>query len=660
MKQLLLTAIASLGLLLSYGQQTINGTVVDTDNVPLIGANILVKATLTGTTTDLDGKFSLELPPGEQVLEISYTGYNSQEITVSPGQENLNVVMSFGQTLSEVVITGYGAQDRNSITGSVASVNAERIESFPIASIDQVLQGQAPGLIVLGGSGQPGSNNVSIVLRGPSTIQGSNNPIYIMDGIQISSKDFAALNINDIDEISILKDASSTAIYGASGANGVILITTKEGFDGKTKVSYNGQYGITSRARDRFDMMNSAQKLDFEALARRGPGWNLLPENPANAGLDETQLAANADQLEKLRNINTNWRDVVFRTGRTQSHNLGIRGGDNNTKFYFAGNYYQEDGVLRGSDFGRGTLRANFSEQVNDWMKIGIKASTGFSKSHQIQSENSINLNNPAALAYLINPYETVRDDDGNYTFGPTGRNPVEEAEFNYDETDVNKIVGQVYTEIEPLAGLKFTGRWGIDNTNVTSKDFIDPNSRLSTTVQGSQGQLDKNVAKTTWLTFSHVLNYKKIINDKHRFDILVGQETRKRNKDNYGFSVFGLTGGLESPAGATPGSAANPNFIPTTTGAVRKKILESYLARLNYTMDDKYNLTVGFRRDGNSVFGKNNKWGNFWNAGASWIVSRESFLQNNRVLNFLKLGISYGTNGNSEGIAEREQYTLY
>jgi len=659
MKKLIVVLCTILTAITVHAQHTITGTVTDQESTPLIGANVVIKGTSIGEITDLDGNYSLEVPDEYNTLIFTYIGYTNFEIDIN-GQTQLDVTLSEGQLIDEVVITGYGVQDKKSITGSVSTINSAQIESLPIASIDQILQGQAPGLSILSGSGQPGSNSVSVVLRGPSSIQGNNNPIYVMDGVQIRPSDFAALNPNDIDNISILKDASSTAIYGASGANGVILINTKSGFDGETRVSYNVQYGNTSRARDKFDMMNSTEKLDFEELARRGPGWTLSPTNPANSGLSEEELTSNVAELDRLRGINTNWRDIVFRKGRIMSHNLSVMGGDEKTKFYIAGNLYEEEGVLNGSDFSRGTLRANFSEQVSDIIKVGIRTSGGLGKSKLVQSENSINLNNPAALAYLANPYEEIRDEDGNYVFGATGRNPIEEVEFNYEEQNNLKLLGQAFVEISPIKQLTFSGRWGVDYTNISSKEYIDPNSRLSTTVQGNQGQLDKDINNTTWTTFSHLANYTNVFNERHNLNFLVGQETRQRLRDDYSFQAFGLTGGLESPAAATAGSEDNPDFIPLITGLERKKVLNSYFSRINYTLDDKYNLTGGIRRDANSVFGENNRWGTFWNLGASWIASRESLLKNNSVLNYLKIGVSYGTNGNSEGILEQEQYTLY
>jgi len=659
MKKLIVVLCTILTAFTAHAQRTVSGTVTDQESNPLIGANILIKGTGVGEITDLDGKFSIEVPEENNTLVFTYIGYTTLEMDID-GQTQLNVVLSEGQLIDEIVITGYGVQDKKSITGSVSTISSATIEALPIASIDQILQGQAPGLTILSGSGQPGSNSTSVVLRGPSSIQGNNNPIYIMDGVQIRPADFAAISPNDIASISVLKDASSTAIYGASGANGVILINTKSGFNGETKVSYNGQYGSTQRARDQFEMMNSTEKLAFEELARRGPGWNLSANNPDNSGLTEEELAANATELDRLRGINTNWRDVVFRKGRVYSHNLSVMGGDENTKFYIAGNIYGEEGVLNGSDFTRGTIRANFTEQVSDIIKVGIRTSGGLAKSNLVQSENAINLNNPAALAYLANPYEEITDEDGNYVFGATGRNPIEEVEFNYEEQNNLKLIGQAFVEISPIKQLTFTGRWGVDHTNISSKDYIDPNSRLSTTVQGNQGQLGKDVDNTTWTTFSHLANYTEVFNERHSLNVLVGQETRQRLRDDYSFDAFGLTGGLESPAAATAGSVDNPDFIPIIDGLERKKVLNSYFSRVNYTLDDKYNLTGGIRRDGNSVFGENNRWGTFWNVGASWIASRESFLANNSVLNFLKLGVSYGTNGNSEGILEQEQYTLY
>ena len=659
-KQFVLVFCAMLIVVGAYSQLTVEGTLTDQSGTPLIGANVVEKETTNGTITDLDGNYSIQVSSSSSILVFSYTGYETQEIEVGY-TERLDVVLAEGKVLDEIVVVGYSEQERESLTGAVSSINSREFETQPIASIDQLLQGQAPGLIVLGGSGQPGSDAGSVVLRGPSTIQGSNSPIYIMDGIQISASDFAALNPNDIESTTVLRDASSAAIYGASGANGVILITTKSGYDGKTRVDYNFQYGIATRTQERFEMMNSTEKLAFEELAQRGPGWNLSPLNPANAGLSQDALDFNASQLDSLRGINTNWRDLIFQTGKIQQHNLSISGGDNNSKFYLSANYYDEEGQMIDSRFKRGTVRLNIEESVSKKFTIGMRASGGFSDSRFIQTENLINLNNPFALAYLLNPYEQIFNDDGSYQFGFTGRNPFEEAELNEASTTELKGVGILYANLNLNRNLQLRGRWGVDHTSSSNSEYIDPDSRLgSTTVQGNQGQLDKARLSRTWITMSHLADYKKTFNDVHRFNVIVGQEFRKRYIDNFNLSGFGLTGGLTTISGITEGSADSPDFIPTIGGSFLQKALTSYFGRVNYTNNDKYNITLGIRRDGSSIFGDNNRWGNFWNAGVSWVINRERFMSDVSWVNYLKIGASYGTNGNSEGIAEQEKYALY
>ncbi len=643
-----------------HAQITVTGVITDDQGVPLIGANVIEKETTNGTTTDLDGNYTLEVESSSSVLVITYTGFETQEVVVGY-REKVDIILLEGAVLDEIVVVGYSEQDRESLTGAVSSINSLAFETQPIASIDQLLQGQAPGLIVLGGSGQPGSDAGSVILRGPSTIQGSNSPIYILDGIQVSASDFAALNPNDIESTTILRDASSAAIYGASGANGVILITTKSGYDGPTRVTYNFQYGLATRTQDRFEMMNSTEKLAFEELAQRGPGWTLSPNNPANFGLSDEALAFNASQLDSLRSINTNWRDLIFQTGKIQQHNLSIMGGNKTSKFYISANYYDEEGQMIDSRFRRGTIRMNFEEKISDRLTVGLRTTGGFSDSRFIQTEGLINLNNPFALAYLMNPYEQIFNDDGSYQFGFTGRNPFEEAELNEASTTEFKGVGILYAQLNLMRGLDLRGRWGVDHTSSSDSEYIDPNSRLgSTTVQGNQGQLDKARLSRTWITLSQILDYRKTWNDVHNFNIIAGQEFRKRFIDNFNLSGFGLSGGLSSISGITEGSADSPDFIPILGGSIRVKSLVSYFSRINYTLNDRYNVTLGIRRDGSSVFGDNNRWGNFWNAGVSWVVNRERFLSEVDFINYLKLGVSYGTNGNSEGIAEQEKYALF
>lgn len=660
MKKLFLLYLMIFGsLVIVNAQQQISGTMIDSYGEPLIGANVLEKGSTNGTITDIDGSFSFRSLVDNPVLIFSYIGFKTVEIQYDGTP--LNVIMVNDNLIDEVVVVGYGEQDRESITGAVSSVSAKEFENRPIATVDQLLQGQAPGLVVLGGTGQPGEDAGSVVLRGPSSITGSNTPIYIMDGIQISSEDFGALNPNDIESVSVLRDASSAAIYGASGANGVILITTKSGEAGESKVQYNFQYGKTSRTQDRFEMMNAAEKLAFEEIARRGPGWNLSPNNPANEGLPQEDLDINKSQLDSLAGINTNWRDLIFRTGVIQEHNLRVSGGDENTKYYFSGNYYDEEGQVLASNFNRSSLRMNIEETVSDRFKIGVRATGGYSTSKFASSVDAINLNNPFALAYLMNPYEQIYDANGDYQFGSTGRNPFEQAELNYTKQAEFKGISNLYASFKLMDGLTLKGNWGIDHTGTNITTFTDPESRLgSTSEQGNQGSLDKDRRSTTNITLSHIAEYQKLIEGRHNLTFIVGQEMRKRWIDYFNFDAFGLSGGLISPAGTTAGSVDNPDFIPTIGGLLRQRTLLSFFSRANYTLDDKYNVTLGARRDGSSVFGANKKWGTFWNVGASWIVSREDFMKDVNAINYLKFGISYGTNGNSEGIGERELAALF
>jgi len=662
MKKIFLLLLLFFGSFVSINaQQSISGTILDDSGEPLIGVNVLEKGSTNGTITDVDGNFSIQSLIDNPTLIISYIGYKTIALDYSDNGEPLNITMKSDNLLEEVVVVGYGEQSREAITGAVSSVSAKEFESRPIATVDQLLQGQAPGLVVLSGNGQPGADAGSVVLRGPSSITGSNTPIYIMDGIQISSQDFGALNPNDIESVSVLRDASSAAIYGASGANGVILITTKTGVAGETKVEYNFQYGRTSRTQDRFDMMNTEEKLAFEELVQRGPGWNLSPNNPIFEGASPEVLAENRSQLDSLRGIDTNWRDLIFRTGIIQEHNLRVSGGDENTRYFFSGNYYDEEGQVIASNFNRSSIRMNIDETVSDRFKIGVRATGGYSTSTFAQSSDAINLNNPFALAYLMNPYEQIFLDNGEFQFGSTGRNPFDEAEFNNETRSEFKGIANVYAAFKIIDGLTLKGNWGIDHTGTNRTEFIDPRSRLgSTSSQGNQGSLAKDRISRTNVTLNHTLEYQKVFDNRHNLTVIAGQETRRRWVDEFDFDGFGLSGGLISPAAITPGSADNPDFIPTIGGEIRERTISSFFTRANYTLDDKYNFTLGGRRDGSSVFGDNNRWGTFWNIGASWILSREHFMKDVSFVNYLKFGVSYGTNGNSEGIGERESQPLF
>lgn len=668
MKQFLLTvscAIMAFGL---YAQRTITGTVTDLDGAPLIGANVVVAGDPEyGTITDLDGEFELEVPEGAERLKISYIGYAPEFIDLDDADTYQVILREGGVALDEVVVVGYGQKPREELTGAVSTVQANEIEQIPLATFDQVLQGQAPGLLILGGSGQPGASAGNVTIRGQGSINGGTTPLYIMDGVPIREAEFRSLNPNDIENISVLKDASSAAIYGSRAANGVILITTKSGKVGAPRIQYRGQVGYGTFTQERFNMMNSTQKLAFEEKAQRGPGWRFSRMNPANAGLSEERLEEYDMFLDSLRGINTNWREAILNNGITNSHELNIRGGDERTQYYLSGQYYDQTGQIRDSRLTRGNIRFNLDNQTTDWLSLGLRSTLGYSENKFISSEGAVNLNNPFAFVYLANPYEQVylNEEKGIYQFGATGRNPIEHIELNNQRTSAIKGVVSTYLDADLgsiLEGLTFRTNWGIDFNNLVDDNYINPESRLSLSVQGQQGRIFRSDENYIGINGTNLLNYVKSFgeDDRHRIDVLAGHEWYKQSINTFNLTGYGLTGGLSTVSGTTEGSATNPGFIPDINGLSTDRTLLSYFGRADYSFDQKYNLNLGIRRDASSRFGENFRWGTFWNVGASWNIGREDFLANSEFINDLLVSVSYGTLGNTDGIDDFQYLGVY
>ncbi|MBS2213134.1 TonB-dependent receptor [Carboxylicivirga mesophila] len=661
--------LIALSFMVMFGLQVIaqttnvTGIVTDAaDGSPIPGVSVFVKGTTIGTVTMPDGKYTLAVPNNSTAIVFSFVGMSTQEIAYT-GQTTINAVMqSDAVDVGEVVVTAYGTKGKVGLKGAITTVGAEELEQVPMATFDQALQGKTSGLYIGSGSGQPGTDNTKVRIRGNASITGSNEPLYVVDGVPIEGGVFATLNTNDFETISVLKDASATSIYGSRASNGVILVTTKQGRKGKTKVTYRYQTGWSSKTREKFDMMNSEEKLWFEELAKRGEGWRLSPSNPDNADLTPEELAANAAELNRLRGINTKWDDVFTRTGRTNSHEVNMSGGSEKTTFYFAlQNFYQEGQALR-SDLDRTIGRLNVDHKISDKIRVGIKTSLGHSKSSRIESEGGIALANPFAAAYLANPYEVPYDEDGNIPVGSgkTGANALERLLKSSDDKQELKGVGALSVEWDIISDLTFKTQYGIDYRNTTYEDWTDPNSRAGESVtRGNKGAIAYDYEQRFEHTWTNTLDYKKVVGD-HTFGGLLGVEFNERDYVEWGFTGYGLDPLLpKTPAAITPGTNEN-NMIPQVRGGKTKRALYSLFSIFNYNYAGRYALTASIRRDGSSAFGTDNQYAYLYSLGAIWTLSEEAFLSNANWIDNLKLRVSYGTTGNQQGIADYEHLTTW
>ncbi|MBR8536401.1 TonB-dependent receptor [Carboxylicivirga sediminis] len=616
---LLLLCIAFNGTLLAQST-VISGSVKDKSNGdPMIGVTIVVKGTTIGTVTDFEGNYNLQVPQDAQVLQYSFIGYKQQEIALS-GQQTINVLMeSDSESIDEVVVTGYGIKKKGTYTGSVEVVSADKIEQVPVASFDQVLQGQAPGLIAIGSSGAPGAA-ATVRIRGISSINAGNDPLYIMDGVPISAGQFSALNQNDIENVSILKDATATSLYGSRASNGVIVITTKRGSkEGNTKIQYRGQYGFNKIARDNFEMMNTEQKIQYEE------------ETGLKTYTPEEKLA--------LMKINTNWMDVVLRDAMTQSHEISASGGNEKTQFYVSGSYYYQEGIQYRSDFDRMNFRLNLDNQISEKARLGTNLTIGYETNSNTISGGaaSTNVYNPIFSARLLNPYLKPYDANGDFNSeGLPWANPIEQLMLNENTDNTLKIVGGIFFDVELAENLVFKTNVGVDFYDYTVTDYLHPESEWGA---ATHGKTTRAFRRNFRVTPTNTLTYKFKVQDAHDFNVMLGQEIISNNAQSFGASAKNLPKDLKVLSVAAEAD--------TWSGNAYDYSVASFFGNMAYSYNYKYLVDLSIRRDGSSRFGQNNRWGTFWSAGIGWNIQEENFMKSIGWIDQLKLRASIGETGN-------------
>lgn len=621
---------------ISMAQMTVTGTVKDSYGESLPSATITIKGTTEGVVADIDGKYSIKVPNGETILTFQFVGLEKKEVKVGT-QTVINVILE-SSAMEELVFVGYADVTDTRISGSIGKVDGDKIGTIPMASFDQVIQGRTPGLLVQGGSGQPGSA-AKVRIRGNGSISSSNTPLYVVDGIPIEPGAFASLNPNDFATINVLKDASATALYGSRGANGVLVITTKRGTAGKTTVNYRYQTGWSQQARDRFEMMNSAEKIDYEFLIQRGPVYSAFTRG------ELTQA-----EVDAMKEMNTDWRDVFIRTGRTNSHELNFSGGSDKTNFYASVNYFSQEGQALRSGLDRYTMRLNVTSAISDKLLVGINSSLGYSEQVRIESENAVALANPFAAVYLANPYEELFDPEtGEIASGAglTGANAYDRiVGSTNDLNEIKSLVGG-FVEVTPIDGLQIKSQISIDYRERDSERFIDPNSFTGGNVTpGNSGLLTNGLTKRVQWTNTNTISYNKVIADRHDVSITAGTEALQRTFNSFNFTGYGLNPQLPLSNAAITTSAS---LIPVVGGSWNRNSLFSVFSVLDYTLDDKYNFRASLRRDGSSRFGAESRYATFWSVAGSWNMDRENFMRNAGAISRMKLRASYGTAGNQE-----------
>lgn len=617
----------------AYAQnKTITGTVSDSKQEPLIGVNVTLKGnTGVGTITDIDGNYTLSIPSDKATLVFSYIGYTSQEVGVGQ-QTAINVVLQEdAQALDEVVVVGYGVVKKRDLVGSIASVKSQDITAVPTSNVLESMQGKVAGLDMTRSSGQPGSS-FNFTIRGNRSLTASNAPLILVDGIAYGAD--IDINPNDVESIEVLKDASTTAIYGSRGANGVILVTTKKGKEGKVKVDLNAYWG-PSLSTNLPKMNNTRQYVAMRREAMRAVGQWSSP--------DDDGVIWDAVALERIRNnVNTDWYDLIMDDATTQNYQVSVSGGTEATKVALSLDYFDETGILKGDDFNRYNGRLNLSQRIMKGMEAG--ASALFTTSTRNAAPSNV-----FHAAQTKEPYGVPFNEDGTlnkYPFTGSGATDINmlfnQDRNNYvDETKSSRFFGTFFLNWEVIKGLHFRTNFGYDAQNSRNGHFEGVNS---TFVGGNKGlaKVSKNETHSTAWTWENTLTYNKDFGI-HSLTALVGHSMSKSvYEDTY---AEGL--GLSFEQSLFHNLDGTQQDYVLASSLTESSML-SYFARLNYKLLDKYLLTATLRADGSSVLAKGNQWGYFPSVAVAWRIKDESFLANVDEVSDLKLRLSYGLSGNS------------
>lgn len=592
-----------------YSQNTVSGTVTSNeDNQPIIGANIIVKGTLNGTVSDFNGNYSIKVSLGD-ILVFSFLGYRTAEIQVG-NQTNINVAMNVdSQSLDEVVVVGYGTAKRSDLTGSLSSVSSKDFDKQPLSNANQALQGRAAGVQVTQTSGAPGGS-YKIRIRGANSITGSNEPLYVVDGQFI---DISAVNVNDIKSMEVLKDASSTAIYGTRGANGVVLITTKRGRSGKAKINVDLFTGFS----------NVTQKLDLMSASEFAEGVNFS---------DATEVFT-AQEIEELRiSGGEDWQERLFQTAYFNNVQISASGGSETVDYYLSGNYYQADGtIVDRQSFKRLNLRSNLNAKLSDKIKVGLNFNVGQEVGTGVRADLGVGLS--------FDPTTPAFDENGNYNFNSlknlatSETNPLVAAENNVSKNTLDRMSINGNFNWDLAKNLVFNSSFGVVKTE-------RHNNSYAPLISSNTGRANVDNIFSTNLFITNRLTYSLDIdkNNSLKIDAIHELVLDKRNRTDINASDF-----FTDVVTYKDLSAANVQIVSNSES---NRDLESFLWRLNYSLFDKYLLTASFRADGTSVFQKD-KWGYFPSASLAWKVSEENFIKNIETINNLKLRLSYGQVGN-------------
>ena len=609
------------------GKVTVSGRVTSTEeNQPLLGVAVVEAETMRGVTTMTDGTYTIEATEGN-TLSFSFLGYEEVLWRVPAGERTFTFDLAMKpetEAIDDVVVIAYGVRKKGTITGSVSTVKMEKIEKTPTAAFDQALQGQVPGLSVMSNTGEPSAAAV-MTIRGTNSINSGTAPLYILDGVPIASNDFNTINPADIESISVLKDASSTSIYGARAANGVIVITTKRGkVADRPRIEYRMQLGFSQVAcGDKWDLMNTAERIEYEK----------------QIGMDEGK------NYSVLSQTDVNWLERVYNSAALlQNYEVAVSGADEKTSYYISGGYYNQDGTALGSAFQRFSTRANFERKMGKWLKMGANTMLNYQKIQQAD-EGAYTLVTPISAARFMMPYWDPYRADGSTasiadgSWKGNGQNPVEWLENNPVTYNKYKVLSTAFAEATPIKGLTLRSQVGIDYSHTTGFGQSLPSYAPN---QG-QGSASRSSTDSYTLTMTNTINYRFDINRLHNFNFLAGHEGVNTHYE--AFSV--MTAGQNNDRLTNISSGTRATSWSDTTDSDYGFV--SFFARGEYNYADRYFADFSVRADGSSRFGSSRRWAGFWSLGFMWNLRNESFMEGAKSwLTNAQISISTGTSGNS------------
>ena len=603
----------------------VSGVVTSADDgLPMIGVGVMAGPG-NGVITSLDGEYLIEAAPGT-TLTFSSIGFQDQTVVVPQAETFVhNVIMqSEAMTLDDVVVIAYGVRKKGTVAGSVSTVKSDKLENTPTAAFDQALQGQVAGLTVLSNSGEP-SASASLTIRGTNSINSGTAPLYILDGVAISANDFNTINPADIESMSVLKDASSTSIYGARAANGVIVITTKRGRNmDRPNINYRMQMGWSAIAAGKWDLMNTQERIQYEKEIGMTAGQN----------------------YDFLAKTDINWMDVVFNdNAMLQSHEVSVSGATDKTNYYLSGGYYDQQGIAPGSLFERYSLRFNFEQQMADWFRMGTNTMFNFQNIEQAD-EGSYALVTPISASRFMLPYWNPYNSDGSLAsinkgeWTGQGQNPMEWIENNPLSYKKYKVITTAFAEFTLYRNLVFKSQFSVDFSHVTGFSQSFPSYLPN---QG-EGSASRNSSDGMNLQVTNTLTYRFDIDNTHDFNFLIGQEGQTYHAESFGVATKGQTNNLLTDI--QQGTRAT-SWSSTASSDYSRM---SFFGRAEYNYADRFYADFSVRTDGSSRFGKDNRWGAFWSVGTMWNLRNEAFMSSARNwLTFAQVSLSTGTSGNSE-----------